>query len=100
VRCTVTAGLSLDLQQNGTDVTGTFQLTIHTATSAPGDPCPVGPGDVLNGPTSGTVNGDTIVLQLQIPGGGPALVLPGAISENRMGGTDPEGGGSWEVTRQ
>jgi hypothetical protein len=100
VRCTVTSDLSLDLQQNGTNVTGTFQLVIRTATSAPGDPCPVGPGDALNGPASGTVNGDTIVLQLQIPGGGPALVLPGTISDGRMGGTDPEGGGSWEVTRQ
>jgi hypothetical protein len=99
-RCTVTTDLSLDLQQHGVDVTGTFQLVIRTATSAPGDPCPVGPGDVLNGPASGTVNGNSIVLQLQIPGGGPALVLPGTISGNNMGGTDPEGGGSWAVTRQ
>jgi hypothetical protein len=98
--CTVTADLSLDLQQNGTDVTGTYQLRILTATSAPGDPCPVGPGDVVTGPLSGVVNGDTITLGLQIPGGGPPLVLPGTISDNRMGGTDPDGGGSWEVTRQ
>lgn len=100
MQCTVTAGLSLDLQQNGTNVTGTYQLTIHTATSAPGDPCPVGPGDVLNGPASAVINGDTIELRLQIPGGGPALVLPGTISENRMGGTDPGGAGNWGVTRQ
>jgi hypothetical protein len=99
-RCTVTSDLSLDLQQNGVDVVGTFQLVIRTATSAPGDPCPVGPGDVLDGPASGTANGATIMLELQIPGGGPALVLPGMISGNNMGGTDPAGGGTWQVTRQ
>jgi hypothetical protein len=98
-RCTVTSDLSLDLQQTGADVTGTFQLVIRTATSVPADPCPVGPGDVLNGPASGTVSGNTIRLELQIPGGGPALVLPGTISDTSMGGTDPDGGGSWQVTR-
>jgi hypothetical protein len=98
--CAVSADLSLDLQQNGADVTGTFQMVIRTAPPPPGDTCPVKPGDVLNGPLSGVVNGDIITLGLRIPGGGPTLVLPGTISDNRMGGTDPDGGGSWEVTRQ
>jgi hypothetical protein len=98
--CYTTAGLSLDLQQNGMNVTGTYQLTIRTATPPPGGTCPVGPGDVVSGALSGVVNGDTIELGLNIPGGGPPLILPGTISDNRMGGTDPDGGGSWDVTRQ
>ncbi|MGD8896435.1 MAG: hypothetical protein PVJ73_10395, partial [Acidobacteriota bacterium] len=100
MQCTVETDLSLDLQQSGNAVSGTFQLVIRTATSAPGDPCPVGPGDVVTGPVRGSVNGETVMLELQIPGGGPPLVLPGTISDDRMGGTDPAGGGSWEVRRQ
>jgi hypothetical protein len=99
-RCTVETDLSLQLQQLGTAVSGAFQLVIGTANSVPADPCPVGPGDVLNGPVSGVVNGDTISLELGIPGGGPSLMLYGSVSDDRMGGTDPAGGGSWDVRRQ
>jgi len=98
--CTVDSDLSLDLQQSGNAVTGTFQMTIRAATSAPQDPCPVAPGDVLNGPVSGVVNGDIVTLELGIPGGGPTLILPGMISDDRMGGADPDGDGSWEVRPQ
>lgn len=99
-QCTVDTDLSLDLVQTGSAVSGSFQMVIRTATSAPQDPCPVGPGDVLNGPVSGSVNGDIITLELGVPGGGPSLMLPGTISDDRMGGTDPDGGGSWEVRPQ
>ena len=102
-QCSVTSDLTLDLQQSGTDVTGTLQFSILSATPAPGDPCPVEAGDLFPGLTSGTVNGDIITLQLQITGG-PSFVFQGTISGDRMSGTSPpdsEGpGGSWEVTRQ
>jgi hypothetical protein len=48
---------------------------------------------------AGVVNGDIIMLELGIPGGGPSLILPGTISGDTMGGTDPEGGGGWELSR-
>jgi hypothetical protein len=99
-RCTVETDLSLQLQQTGTAVSGTFQLLIRTANSVPADPCPVKPGDVLNGPVSGVVNGDAISIELGIPGGGPTLTLHGTVADDHMGGTDPGGGGSWDVGRQ
>jgi hypothetical protein len=103
VQCSVTSDLSLDLRQSAPNLTGTFQLSIRSATPAPQDPCPVKPGDVFTGLASGTVNGDSITLQLQITGG-PSFILHGTISGNRMGGTSPpdsEGpGGSWELVRQ
>lgn len=99
-RCTVQTDLSLQLQQSGTAVSGTFQMLIRTANSVPADPCPVGSGDVLNGPVSGVVNGDQVSLELGIPGGGPSLRLHGSVSDDRMGGTDPGGGGSWDLRKQ
>jgi hypothetical protein len=102
-QCSVTSDLSLDLRQSGATVTGTFQLVIRSATPAPQDPCPVAPGDAFTGPVRGTVNGNSIRLELQITGG-PTFVLAGTISGNRMGGTSPPDadgpGGSWELMRQ
>ena len=99
----MTSDLALDLRQSMTNLTGTFQLAIRTATPAPADPCPVDPGDVFTGPVSGVLNGDSISLQLQITGG-PSFFLHGTVSGNRMGGTSPpdsEGpGATWELVRQ
>jgi hypothetical protein len=103
VQCSVTSDLNLDLRQSMTNLTGTFQLAIRSATPAPQDPCPVRPGDVFTGPVSGVLNGDSISLQLQITGG-PSFFLHGTVSGNRMGGTSPPDsdgpGGSWELVRQ
>jgi hypothetical protein len=102
-QCSVQNDLSLDLQQDGNAVTGTFQLTVLVATPAPADPCPVAAGESFGGPLSGVVNGDVIELQLQITGG-PSFFLGGTVSGDRMGGSSPpdEGGpgGEWEVFRQ
>jgi hypothetical protein len=95
--------LSLEIQQTGDAVSGTFQLMIRSSTPAPGDPCPVEAGDRFVGLLSGTVNGDTISLQLQITGG-PSFFLGGTVTGDRMGGSSPpdaEGpGGDWELRRQ
>ena len=103
VQCSVTSDLALDLRQSMTNLTGTFQLAIRTATPAPQDPCPVDPGDVFTGLASGVLNGDSISLQLQITGG-PSFFLHGTVSGNRMGGTSPpdsEGpGATWELVRR
>ena len=102
-QCSVQNDLALDLQQSGSAVSGTFQLLIRSATPAPSDPCPVQAGDAFTGLCSGTVNGDTISLQLAITGG-PSFFLGGTISGDRMGGSSPPDsggpGGSWEVNRQ
>jgi len=104
-RCRVTADLTLDLSQSGSNVTGTFQLGILTAASVPEDPCPVQPGDAIPGSASGSLNGTDISLLLQIPvAGNPAAQLYGTVSGDRMGGTSPpdaEGSVvSWDVMRQ
>jgi len=103
VQCSVTSDLALDLRQSMTNLSGTFQLAIRSATPAPQDPCPVDSGDVFTGLTSGVLNGDSISLQLQITGG-PSFFLHGTVSGNRMGGTSPSDsdgpGGSWELVRQ
>jgi len=102
-QCSVQNDLSMDLQQSGSAVSGTFQLLIRSATPAPQDPCPVQAGDSFGGPVSGTVNGDTLSIELQILGG-PAFFLSGTVSGDRISGISPPDsggpGGSWEVTRQ
>jgi hypothetical protein len=103
VQCSVATGLDVTLEQSGSEASGTFVMEIRDAKSAPADPCPVGPGDVFNGPANASISGSSIVLTLQIPNG-PAAVLPGMIMGDTMGGTSPPDaggpGGTWELMRQ
>jgi hypothetical protein len=105
VQCSVSAGLEATLQQESpAAASGSFVLTIRSATPAPQDPCPVAAGDSFSGPAGLSLAGASVELRLAIPGGGPEVVLQGVLEGETMGGTSPPDsggpGGTWELTRQ